>query len=159
FNDTATTEIYTLSLHDALPISTSEPATSEVDYGLSKTYGLTSTSASLATDHKITLSSDFITADAEYHFSVKSADAAGNSASSPDAMFTTQGVSLPVKVVDNKGKALKGAEVSVAGRSATTNASGQAMLTGLPLGKQTAGVTYKGKTTLTSVEIKGVDNQ
>src|SRR2546427_2744917 len=26
FNDTATTEIYTLSLHDALPISTPEPA-------------------------------------------------------------------------------------------------------------------------------------
>src|SRR3712207_6974085 len=26
FNDTATTEIYTLSLHDALPICTSEPA-------------------------------------------------------------------------------------------------------------------------------------
>src|SRR3712207_7191883 len=28
FNDTATTEIYTLSLHDALPISTTSPATS-----------------------------------------------------------------------------------------------------------------------------------
>src|SRR6266536_6391476 len=27
FNDTATTEIYTLSLHDALPISTNRPAT------------------------------------------------------------------------------------------------------------------------------------
>src|SRR3712207_7533941 len=27
FNDTATTEIYTLSLHDALPISTSSPLT------------------------------------------------------------------------------------------------------------------------------------
>src|SRR3712207_9397029 len=27
FNDTATTEIYTLSLHDALPISTSPPGT------------------------------------------------------------------------------------------------------------------------------------
>jgi len=26
FNDTATTEIYTLSLHDALPISAGEPA-------------------------------------------------------------------------------------------------------------------------------------
>src|SRR3712207_7561836 len=26
FNDTATTEIYTLSLHDALPISTSSPS-------------------------------------------------------------------------------------------------------------------------------------
>src|SRR6266853_5986989 len=29
FNDTATTEIYTLSLHDALPISTSPPVAGE----------------------------------------------------------------------------------------------------------------------------------
>src|SRR3989442_2496787 len=29
FNDTATTEIYTLSLHDALPISSIEPFTSD----------------------------------------------------------------------------------------------------------------------------------
>src|SRR5687767_15197863 len=29
FNDTATTEIYTLSLHDALPISTPTPTASE----------------------------------------------------------------------------------------------------------------------------------
>src|SRR5256885_6883466 len=31
FNDTATTEIYTLSLHDALPILTTRPARSMVD--------------------------------------------------------------------------------------------------------------------------------
>ena len=34
FNDTATTEIYTLSLHDALPISTSIALGSENDLGL-----------------------------------------------------------------------------------------------------------------------------
>src|SRR6185503_3235814 len=32
FNDTATTEIYTLSLHDALPISFSSPRDSDQDY-------------------------------------------------------------------------------------------------------------------------------
>src|SRR5690348_17709307 len=32
FNGTATTEIYTLSLHDALPISTRPPATREAVY-------------------------------------------------------------------------------------------------------------------------------
>src|SRR5215204_1822377 len=31
FNDTATTEIYTLSLHDALPISTSSPSRNTID--------------------------------------------------------------------------------------------------------------------------------
>src|SRR2546429_7847135 len=33
FNDTATTEIYTLSLHDALPISLSSPAAHRVSAG------------------------------------------------------------------------------------------------------------------------------
>src|SRR2546422_7156299 len=33
FNDTATTEIYTLSLHDALPISREERRTQGRDYG------------------------------------------------------------------------------------------------------------------------------
>src|SRR2546430_4928408 len=33
FNDTATTEIYTLSLHDALPISSSVPLEPEVQGG------------------------------------------------------------------------------------------------------------------------------
>src|SRR5246127_6022112 len=32
FNDTATTEIYTLSLHDALPISTTKTRTSEAAF-------------------------------------------------------------------------------------------------------------------------------
>src|SRR3712207_7906970 len=32
FNDTATTEIYTLSLHDALPISTSRPGLSPLGW-------------------------------------------------------------------------------------------------------------------------------
>src|SRR2546422_9627091 len=33
FNDTATTEIYTLSLHDALPISPAQPAPRQGDRG------------------------------------------------------------------------------------------------------------------------------
>src|SRR3712207_7351889 len=32
FNDTATTEIYTLSLHDALPISATSPCIEEMDF-------------------------------------------------------------------------------------------------------------------------------
>src|SRR3712207_9300254 len=35
FNDTATTEIYTLSLHDALPISSAIPASASAESGVS----------------------------------------------------------------------------------------------------------------------------
>src|SRR3712207_7555061 len=39
FNDTATTEIYTLSLHDALPILLNNPSTWSVDSGPKITIG------------------------------------------------------------------------------------------------------------------------
>src|SRR5258708_31723240 len=42
FNDTATTEIYTLSLHDALPIWTTTPSCAGVTWA--KTFALLSTS-------------------------------------------------------------------------------------------------------------------
>src|SRR5258708_31691056 len=41
FNDTATTEIYTLSLHDALPISWALPANSRFLTGPSAPFGMT----------------------------------------------------------------------------------------------------------------------
>src|SRR5256885_9224522 len=49
FNDTATTEIYTLSLHDALPISpvaptiTRQPASQTVSVGQTATFTVTAT--------------------------------------------------------------------------------------------------------------------
>src|SRR2546422_10341442 len=54
FNDTATTEIYTLSLHDALPICTRRRSTSAiVSIGRSMT-GPTPSTSSTSTDRKST---------------------------------------------------------------------------------------------------------
>src|SRR5256885_15371212 len=39
FNDTATTEIYTLSLHDALPISNDAPALAQADVAVAMNSG------------------------------------------------------------------------------------------------------------------------
>src|SRR2546426_9218163 len=46
FNDTATTEIYTLSLHDALPISTRFPSRWAATFGSASARAETSSSAS-----------------------------------------------------------------------------------------------------------------
>ncbi|MEW6682011.1 MAG: fibronectin type III domain-containing protein [Nitrospirota bacterium] len=67
--------------------STNEPSTSVVDYGLGTSYGSSSTDTTLVTSHSRSLIG--LTASTTYHFRVRSADAAGNTASSADFVFTT----------------------------------------------------------------------
>jgi peroxiredoxin len=73
---------------------TNEPATSQVEYGISETYGKTSQlDEQLTTSHSVALTS--LEPDALYHFKVKSTDAGGNEASSQDNTLKTQ-ASLPI---------------------------------------------------------------
>jgi hypothetical protein len=68
--------------------TTDEPATTQVEYGTTTAYGsATAPDGSLGTSHSQALSG--LTAGTVYHYRVKSADAAGNLATSPDATFTT----------------------------------------------------------------------
>ncbi len=116
--------------------TTSEPATSEVDYGLVTGYGLAAVDTHRVTAHKITLSSQLVIPATTYHFIVRSKDAAGNRASSADSTFTTKGASLVVTVLSTKnGQPIKGASVSYNGQMVTTDSSGQATLADLPVGK------------------------
>lgn len=123
--------------------TTSEPATSVVDYGTSKGYGLVASDGNLVTDHKLTLSSSVIQPDKLYHFMVKSADAAGNTVSGEDGTFTTLGAKVLVTVVNKQNKPLSGAKVSLLDSSAVTDKKGQATVSG-PIEKQTIVVNYRG---------------
>lgn len=68
--------------------TTNEPATSLVDYGASAIYGQTSgDSLSLTHNHTVILGG--LTNGTLYHFRVRSADGAGNQATSADGTFTT----------------------------------------------------------------------
>src|SRR5437879_6124194 len=72
----------------AISWTTDELADSQVEYGLSTGYGSASVlDASRVTAHTVTLNG--LTAGTLYHYRVKSKDAAGNLAVSPDAVFTT----------------------------------------------------------------------
>jgi len=124
--------------------TTSEPATSVVNYGVSQSYNLSSTDGNLVTAHSVTLNSALIVPAQLYHFQVQSADAAGNNASSPDATFTTVGAQVPITVVDQNKKPVAGVKVSIADSSAVTDKNGKATVTGVALGKQTIVVDYKG---------------
>jgi len=158
--DTTPPTITAVSVHDITASSvtitwtTSEAATSEVDYGLSKTYDLSSVDSKLVTSHSVTLNSKLIVSGTTYHFAVKSADAAGNVATGTDNTFTTKGVSLQVTVLDEKtGNPIAGATVSYNGQSVTTDSQGQATLTNLPSTKIALTVTVSGKATSETVQV------
>ncbi len=69
--------------------TTNEASDSQVEYGTTVTYGSsTSLNVAMVTSHSQTLSG--LQANTTYHFRVKSRDAAGNLATSPDYTFTTQ---------------------------------------------------------------------
>jgi hypothetical protein len=68
--------------------TTNEASDSQVEYGLTAAYGtLSAINSSLVTSHAQSLTG--LAANSTYHFRVKSRDAAGNLAMSPDFTFTT----------------------------------------------------------------------
>lgn len=133
--------------------TTSEPASSIVEYGTSPAYGLTASDGNLVTDHKVTLNSPIITPATPYHTVIKSADASGNAVSSPDTIFTTTGISLQVIVSTPQNKPLKGAKVQILDKTVLTDKDGQAIISGLALGKHTLAVSYKGRSVSKTVTI------
>ena len=137
--------------------TTSEPASSEVDYGINASYGLSAVDNNMVTDHKVVLNSPLISPAVQYHFVVKSVDPSGNAASSVDSTFTTKGATLAATVVNQNNKPVSGAKVSFNDKSATTDKKGKATIADLPLGKQTGTITYHGKQTVVKAEFKSID--
>lgn len=69
---------------------TSEPSTSEVDYGLNTNYVLNVTDSTLTKDHSVALRKQDLVGHKTYHFQIKSVDADGNLAFSKDLTFKTE---------------------------------------------------------------------
>lgn len=69
---------------------TSEPATSEISYGINTNYGLLVADDNLVMNHTLTLDSNLLRSGTTYHYRIKSVDAAGNASYSSDQTLTTQ---------------------------------------------------------------------
>jgi Bacterial Ig domain len=67
--------------------TTNEASDSRVDYGLTTSYGIASTSATLVTSHSLTLTG--LAAHTVYHFRIQSTDGSNNTTTSSDQTFTT----------------------------------------------------------------------
>jgi hypothetical protein len=90
---------------------TDEPADSQVEYGLSTSYGsMTSLDLSLTQSHSVALSG--LRGDTTYQYRVRSKDAAGNLAVSGDYRFTTPPVNQSPVASDGAAKTTQGAPVS-----------------------------------------------
>lgn len=125
--------------------TTSEPATSEVVYGISTEYGGSAADKNRSTDHSIVIKSASVVPATTYHFMIRSVDAAGNAATSNDNTFTTMGATINARVVNSSNnKAVKGAQVEVDGKSTKTGSNGVASITGIGLGRKYGVITYKG---------------
>lgn len=101
--------------------TTDEPATSQVEYGLTSSYGWTTTlDASLVTSHSIGLTG--LSANATYHFRVKSKDGSGNERVSIDFSFSTPDTLPPtISGVSASGVAAHGATITWATNEASTS--------------------------------------
>jgi hypothetical protein len=137
--------------------TTSAPSTSEVDYGLTSGYGFASDDGALVTQHKVTLNASLLQGGTQYHYVVKSADSAGHVTTGKDQTITTQGAVLRVSVVDQNGKAVSGAKVTIGSSTVITNSSGGATLENLPTGQGVAKVDYKGSRSTQTINIEPVN--
>lgn len=125
--------------------TTNEPGSSEVDYGLDGTYGLTASSSAMTTAHSVVLDSNFLTPETVFHYHVKSADASGNVGVSPDQHFELPGVPVTIVVLGANGKPEAGATVTLDGATSTTDSRGKVTLPS-SLGNKKITTTFQGVT-------------
>lgn len=159
--DTSPPEITNVSISDIGTTSalvtwyTNEPATSQVDYGVTTNYELTNGNGLFVTTHKLSLNYKLLKPDTEFHYRVKSIDAAGNVSLSKDQTFVTKAgnSTLAIKVVDQKNKPLEGAKVTIGKASGKTDKNGSLTLEGLAPGSASVAVDYKGHKATKTVQI------
>jgi len=136
---------------------TSEPASTEIDYGLTAGYGLTATDTTMATSHSVVLNSPLIVPGTMYRFAIKNTDASGNQATSNDYQFTTKGATITLTIDDVSGKPVKDAEVSFDGQTATTDVNGHATIANLPIGNIVGTVSVQGVQTVEVLRVTGLN--
>jgi hypothetical protein len=131
---------------------TNVPTSSSVNYGMSSRYGYRSAAAGLAASHRLTLSSALLRPGLKFYVEAISTDTFGRTTRAATS-FTTTPYGLTVRVVNEAGRAVKAAKVTIAGKTITTNTKGEAAFTNIPYGTQNLIVRSDGQTTRRSVGI------
>ncbi len=132
--------------------TTSEPTTGQVEYGIGDSFNFNA-SAPLSTDHSVALQKPFIDKGISYSLRIVATDAAGNGVRSSAISFDTPGFDVTVKVVDELGKPIADAVVTVDGQTVKTDKDGNAILKNLKADTKQFSVTSGGKTVTTSYQV------
>lgn len=136
----------------AISWTTDEASDSVVEYGLDANYGLSASWTPTQTKHYVLLSSAFLTPQTLIHYRVKSTDAAGNVATSPDKTLQLPGVTVAIVVRGSDGKPQAGATVTIDGASGTTDSKGEVTLPST-LGTKKVTTTYQGVTVQKTITV------
>ena len=135
---------------------TDEPASELVEYGLLTKYNFRAESAELKKDHKVVLPSKLFVEATTYHYKIKCTDAAGNSGTTKDTTFKTRGYVVKIRVIDQTGKAVKGAEVILSSeiQTAKTDKDGVATFEDVTYGEHLVTVEVGGKPFDSTLKVK-----
>lgn len=133
---------------------TSEPSQSEVSYGSTNAYGVTSVDSNFVTDHSMELASEALMPATTYHFKITNKDTAGNAASTSDQKFTTKGAVITVKVIGSSKQIVKGATVTIDNKSQKTDKNGLVTFSNLSAGDHSVVASKNGKTASAAVTLK-----
>jgi len=136
---------------------TDVPATSIVNFGLSTQYIFMAQTPGLTTDHSVVLGPPDVVKGTKYYFTVTSANANGDSATSASQQFSTTGFEVTIIVQNKDGKPIKNAKVTLDNKTATTNQQGKVVFEGIFAGKQQVTINAGGKITNQSIQVGKYD--
>ena len=122
--------------------TTNEPSTSQVEYGLDGTYGLSGSDDAMVTEHKLTLHSAFLLPNSLFHYRVSSTDKEKNTVQGTDFVFTTKSVHYVLTVLGSDGKPIPGAKVTLNDQTVRSERNGKAILNS-NAGEQALTVSYR----------------
>lgn len=105
---------------------TNEPTTGMVAYGTDETYGNLVESTQLSTEHAVVFDTNKVQPFTLYNYKIVTKDAAGNETALPNQSFSTNGVTVVMRITDQANKPLKSAVVTIDGSTKTTDDSGSA---------------------------------
>lgn len=136
---------------------TDKPTDSYLEYGLEKdSYFLNVSSSNFVTDHNLVVKGPLLVPGAKFHFRILAKDSQGSSAASEDGEFKLLGYQLKIKVVDNFGRPLKGADVVLYSepQQAKTDQNGEVIFLDVTPGKHLVVLRVDGLEKTAEVDVK-----